>query len=139
VLKRGGVKLPEPLNFFDWQAGAAVRVPLSVDQFLNWRYYPEYGAGAIGNLGCPLLDGIHLLTGSGFPLSVTATGVRSTAEGLDTFESAVIEVRYPSGQVVSLSLDASAADNRERTIIDDREVTLDQDSAWRRERTSRIF
>ena len=27
VLKRGGVKLPEPLNFSDWQWGAVARVP----------------------------------------------------------------------------------------------------------------
>jgi predicted dehydrogenase len=128
VLKRGGVKLPEPLNFFDWQAGAAVRVPLSVDRFLNWRYYPEYGGGAIGDLGCTLLDGIHMLTGSGFPLSVTATGIRSKAADLDTFEKAAIEVNYPTGLAVSLSIDATAADNRERTIVDHREVTLDHDS-----------
>jgi len=129
VLQRGGVKLPEPLNFFDWQAGAAGRVPLSVDRFLNWRYYPEYGTGAIGSLGCPLLDGVHMLTGSGFPLSVTATGTRLNAAGLDTFQRAAIGVKYPSGLFVSLSLDAAAAENRERTMVDaHRQVLLEQDS-----------
>ena len=75
ALKRGGVKLPEPLNFVDWQAGAVERVPLSVDRFLNWRYYPEYGGGAVADLGCHVLDGIHMLAGANYPLSVKASGV----------------------------------------------------------------
>ena len=34
ALRRGGVKLPEPLNFQGWQAAAATRVVYSPDRFL---------------------------------------------------------------------------------------------------------
>lgn len=77
VLRRGGVKLPEPLNFFDWQAGLTTKLPLTVDRFLNWRYYSEYGGGVVADLGCHVLDGIHMLTNAGYPVSVKASGVHS--------------------------------------------------------------
>jgi predicted dehydrogenase len=113
VLKRGGVKLPEPLNFFDWQAGAAERVPFSVDRFLNWRYYSEYGGGAVADLGCRVIDGIHMLTGANFPATVKASGIPASAEGFDTVERAAITVEYPGGQLVTLSLNAGATIYRE--------------------------
>jgi len=118
VLKRGGVKLTEPLNFFDWQAGLAVKAPFSVDRFLNWRYYSEYGGGAVTSLGCSVLDGIHMLAGANFPLTVKASGVPTTVEGFDTFERAALTVEYPGGQLVTLALDAAAQNRRELTSLD---------------------
>jgi len=122
-LKRGGVKLPEPLNFFDWQAGAAERVPLSVDRFLNWRYYPEYGGGAVSDLGCHVLDGVHMLTGAGVPASVKASGAR--ASGLDTVARAMIAIEYQDGLSVSLSLDAAARDDREMITVESERIPRD--------------
>src|SRR6516165_5255051 len=77
VLRRGGAKLREPLNFPDWQATAASKAPYSPDRFLNWRFYSIYGGGPVCDLGVHILDGIHLLTGSSFPAIVTARGLRS--------------------------------------------------------------
>jgi predicted dehydrogenase len=109
VLKRGGVKLPEPLNFSDWQAGAAVKVPFSVDRFLNWRYYSDYGGGAVTDLGSHVFDGIHMLMGANFPATVKASGIAASVQGFDTVGRAVITVEYPAGQLVALSLNAAAA------------------------------
>jgi predicted dehydrogenase len=139
VLKRGGVKLPEPLNFYDWQAGAATKVPISVDRFLNWRYYSDYGGGAVADLGSHIIDGIHILIGANFPVTVKASGIPVSVEGFDTFERASIAVEYPGGQLVALSLNAVAAlyseDRRELTSIDcgagRAEITPNQYTDWK--------
>jgi predicted dehydrogenase len=118
VLRRGGVKLREPLNFPDWEATAASKVPYSPDRFLNWRFYSMYGGGAVCDLGVHILDAVHLLTGAGFPSTVTARGVRSKVEGFDTAERAAILVEYPNGLLVSLTIDGAAAAPRELSTIE---------------------
>jgi predicted dehydrogenase len=107
VLHRGGFKLPEPLNFVDWQAAAAKQVPYSPDRFVNWRFYSMYGDGIVSDLGFPTLDAIDCLSGAGFPVTVQASGFPSPEEGFDTTERAAIAVRY-SRMLASVSLDGSA-------------------------------
>jgi predicted dehydrogenase len=139
VLKRGGVKLPEPLNFSDWQAGAATKAPFSVDRFLNWRYYSDYGGGAVTDLGSHIIDGIHALIGASFPVTVKASGIPASTEGFDTIGRAAITIEYPSGQLVTLSLNAEATidpeDRRELTSIDCEagraEITPSQYTDWK--------
>lgn len=118
VLHRGGAKLREPLNFPDWQATASSKVPYNPDRFLNWRFYSMYGGGPVADLGVHVLDGIHLLTGAGFPATVIAKGVRSKEEGFDTAERTLILVQYPNGLLVSLVIDGAAAKPHELSVID---------------------
>lgn len=107
VLRRGGFKLPEPLNFVDWQAAAAKQVPYNPDRFLNWRFYSMYCGGIAWYLGFPMLDAIEVLAGAGLPVSVKATGVRSVEEGFDAVERVGITVEY-AGMRASVSLDGVA-------------------------------
>jgi predicted dehydrogenase len=118
VLRRGGPKLREPLNFPDWQATAATKVPYSPDRFLNWRFYSMYGGGPVCDLGVHVLDGIHLMTRVDFPASVTARGVRSTVEGFDAAESGVVVAEYPNGLLVSIAIDGAAASPHEVSVLD---------------------
>ena len=118
VLRRGGAKLREPLNFPDWQSTAASKVPYSPDRFSNWRFYSMYGGGPVSDLGVHILDGIHLTTGAGFPTTVTAKGVRSEEKSFDCTERAVILVEYPNGLVISLAIDGAAAGPHEISVID---------------------
>ena len=117
VLRRGGLKLPEPLNFPDWQAAAATQVPYSPDRFLNWRFYSMYGGGPLADLGSHVFDGIHLLTGAGFPATVKATGTPSREEGFDTAERASVTIDYPNGLRISVLIDGAAANQEEQTTI----------------------
>jgi predicted dehydrogenase len=118
VLRRGPVKFREPLNFPDWQATAASKVPYSPDRFLNWRFYSMYGGGPVCDLGVHVLDSIHLMTGTGFPATVTAKGVGSKEEGFDCTERAVILVEYPDGLIISFAIDGAAASPHETSVID---------------------
>jgi predicted dehydrogenase len=122
VLRRGGFKLRDPLNFPDWQAAARIQHPYSPDRFLNWRFYSLYGGGIVTDLGCDVLDSIHLLTGAGFPISVTATGVPSAEPGFDTVQRANIAVQYPRGQTVTLLLDGTARRPKEHWTLEGGEV-----------------
>jgi predicted dehydrogenase len=118
VLRRGGFKLREPLNFVDWQAAAEAQVAYSPDRFLNWRFYSAYGGGCVTELGTRVVDGIHILAGLGFPESVQATGVQSTEPGFDTAERAAIIVRYREGPLVTLAVDGAAKVRREVIDVD---------------------
>jgi predicted dehydrogenase len=113
VLRRGGFKLSDPLNFVDWQAAARTQVAYSPDRFLNWRFYAMYGGGVVADLGCSVLDAIHMMTGAGLPVSVKASGIPSREEGFDTTERATIDVQYP-GMQVALSLDGASPRPDER-------------------------
>jgi predicted dehydrogenase len=112
VLRRGAAKLTEPLNFEDWQAAAETRVTYSPDRFLNWRFYRAYGGGCVADLGTQLLDGVHMVAGIGYPVSVSARGSKSNA--FDAAERASVDVEYPSGVVASISIDGAA---RRRTDV----------------------
>jgi predicted dehydrogenase len=118
VLRRGSAKLREPLNFPDWQATAASKMPDSPDRFLNWRFYSMYGGGPVCDLGVHILDGIHVMASAGLPATVTARGVRSKEEGFNTAERATILVEYPNGLLVSLVIDGGAVAPHELSIID---------------------
>lgn len=143
VLRRGGVKLPEPLNFFDWQANLDVKLPLSVDRFLNWRYYPEYGGGVVTDMGTHVLDGVHLLTGTGYPVSVRASGVDSGIAGFSTTEKADIAVEYAGGRAVKLSLNAVSDAHGEMTTLDGTngrcEITPIASSLWKTRGSSPVW
>jgi predicted dehydrogenase len=108
VLQRGPTKLPEPLNFEDWQAAAENRVPYSPDRFLNWRFYSAYGGGCLADLGVPWFDAVHVVTGMNYPVSVLARGKRSTEAGFDTAARATVEVEYGGGVRAFLSIDGTS-------------------------------
>ena len=118
VLRRGGVKFRDPLNFPDWQAAAATKVPYTPDRFLNWRFYSMYGGGPVTDLGVHVLDGVHMLTGSSFPSRVQASGIRSKEEGFDTTERAGLVVEYPNALLATLTVNGTAAKPHENAIID---------------------
>ena len=108
VLKRGPIKLSEPLNFEDWQAAAEPHEPYSPDRFFNWRYYSAYSGGCLTQLATPLLDGVQAVCGLGDPVTVMARGANSREAGFDTVERAQIDIEYPGGVVVSMAIDGAA-------------------------------
>jgi predicted dehydrogenase len=129
VLQRGGFKLRDPLNFPDWQAAARTQHAYSPDRFLNWRFYSLYGGGVVTDLGCDVLDSIHMLAGIDFPLSVKASGVPSVEPGFDTVERATVEVEYPGGQTLTLLLDGAASKPKKVLEGDGRRIETGTEAA----------
>jgi predicted dehydrogenase len=126
VLRRGGFKLSDPLNFVDWQAAAATQVPYSPDRFLNWRFYLLYGGGVVSDLGCPAMDVLHMLVGLDYPVAVKASAIRSSEKGFDTPERAVLTVEYP-GMLASVSLDGAATRPDQFWSVDGGRIVLGQE------------
>jgi predicted dehydrogenase len=108
ALKRGPTKLPDPLNFEDWQSGAGTRVAYSPDRFLNWRYYSTYAGGCVTDLGCRLMDRLHMVCGIGYPVSVFARATSPSGPGFDTAGKAQLEIEYAGGIRASVSIDGAS-------------------------------
>jgi predicted dehydrogenase len=135
ALQRGPTKLPDPLNFEDWQAGAETRAPYSPDRFLNWRYYSTYCGGCVTDLGCRLVDRVHMAGGIGYPVSVFASGTMPVGTTFDTAERAQVEIEYAGGILASVAIDG-----RSRRCVDDAlfygdrrrmRVNAPMDTTWR--------
>ena len=87
-------KLDGKLDWDQWQGPAPER-PFDPDRFRNWRYYSDYAGGIVADQGAHVFDGIHMLMGSGPPLSVTASAGKPHRPEFDTPESVTVAARYP--------------------------------------------
>ena len=87
-------KLDGKLDWDQWQGPAPER-PFDPDRFRNWRYYSDYACGIVADQGAHVFDGIHMLMGSGPPLSVTASAGKPHRPEFDTPESVTVAARYP--------------------------------------------
>ncbi len=93
----GGTKADKLEGKLDWEQwlGPAARRPLDPDIFRRWRLYSDFAGGIVADQGAHVYDGIHMLTGAGYPLAVTAAAGRPHAPGGDTPESVVVTAEYP--------------------------------------------
>ena len=96
-------KLDGKLDWEAWQ-GPAPRRPFDPDRFRNWRYYSDYAGGIVADQGAHVFDGIHMLMGSGPPLSVTASSGNPHRPGFDTPESVNVAARYPEDYIAVFTI-----------------------------------
>jgi predicted dehydrogenase len=100
-------KLEGQLDWDAWQ-GPAPRRPFDPDRFRNWRYYSDYAGGIVADQGAHVFDGIHMLMGSGPPVSVTASAGRPHRPGFDTPESVTVAARYPEDYIAVFTINYAA-------------------------------
>lgn len=86
-------KLEGRLDWEQWQ-GPAPHLPLDPDRFHNWRNYSDYAGGIVADQGVHIYDGIHLIRGVGFPVSVSASSGRVHRPKSDTPETVVVAAEY---------------------------------------------
>ncbi|HSU31126.1 MAG TPA: Gfo/Idh/MocA family oxidoreductase [Bryobacteraceae bacterium] len=100
-------KLDGKLDWDEWQ-GPAPRRPFDPDRFHNWRYYSDYAGGVVADQGAHVFDGIHLLMGSGPPVTVTASAGKPHRPEFDTPESVMVAARYPEDYIAVFTINYAA-------------------------------
>lgn len=100
-------KLEGKLDWDQWQ-GPAPRRPFDPDRFRNWRYYSDYAGGIVADQGAHVFDGIHMLMGSGAPVSVTASAGKPHRPEFDTPESVTVAAHYPEDYIAVFTINYAA-------------------------------
>ena len=86
----------------DWKRflGATAERPFVADQFANWRWYWDFGGGAMTDLFVHWVDVAHWYMGTDTPLRATATGVRAILTERETPDTMSAALSYPGNVVV---------------------------------------
>jgi predicted dehydrogenase len=100
-------KLEGKLDWDQWQ-GRAQKRPFDPDRFRNWRFYSDYAGGIVADQGAHVFDGIHMLMGSGPPVSVTASAGKPHRPEFDTPESVTVAARYSEDYLAVFSINYAA-------------------------------
>jgi predicted dehydrogenase len=117
-------KLEGPLDWEQWQGPVANHVPLDVDRFRNWRYYPDYSGGILADQGAHVFDGIHLLMNASYPLAVNASA--NKPHRYPKPESVVAIAEYPEDFIAAFSINYAAMTYKH---VNDQLSQLDGDQA----------
>ena len=100
-------KLEGKLDWDQWQ-GPAPRRPFDPDRFRNWRFYSDYAGGIVADQGAHVFDGIHMLMGSGPPVSVNASAGKPHRPEFDTPESVTVAARYAEDYIAVFTINYAA-------------------------------
>lgn len=100
-------KLEGPLDWEQWQ-GPAPRRALDPARFFDWRSYAEYSGGIMADQGAHVFDGIHMITGAGYPLAITASQGRILKPGVNTPERVVVCAEYPEDLLAVYTINYAA-------------------------------
>lgn len=86
----------------DWKRflGSAPDRPFNVDQYAHWRWYWDFGGGAMTDLFVHWVDVAHWYMGADTPTRATATGVRAILTERETPDTMSAAVSYPGNVVV---------------------------------------
>jgi predicted dehydrogenase len=81
----------------DWQQwlGSAPRRDVDPVRFFNWYYFWDYSGGLMVGQAAHVVDAIHWLMNSTYPLAVTCAGGRPNLEGAEVPETTCMCIEYP--------------------------------------------
>lgn len=81
----------------DWEQwlGPAPKRALDPARFRNWYWYWDYSGGLLVGQAAHVVDAIHWMMNSSYPLAVTCTGGRANVEGVEVPETASMSIEYP--------------------------------------------
>lgn len=85
----------------DWKRflGSAPDRPFDADQFLHWRWYWDFGGGAMTDLFVHWVDVAHWFLGEDMPARATATGMKAILKERQTPDTMSAALLYPSAVV----------------------------------------
>jgi predicted dehydrogenase len=89
------------LTKLDWKRflGSAPDRPFDADQYSNWRWYWDFGGGAMTDLFVHWVDVAHWYMGSDMPTRATATGAKVLLQQRQTPDTMSAALTYPGGVV----------------------------------------
>jgi predicted dehydrogenase len=85
----------------DWKRflGPVSDRPFDADMFANWRWYWDFGGGAMTDLFVHWVDVAHWYMGADMPTRATATGVKALLQQRQTPDTMSAALAYPSAVV----------------------------------------
>ena len=85
----------------DWKRflGPVADRPFDADQFANWRWYWDFGGGAMTDLFVHWVDVAQWYMGADKPLRATATGVKALLQRRQTPDTMSAALSYPASLV----------------------------------------
>ena len=86
----------------DWKRflGPVAERPFDADQFGNWRWYWDFGGGAMTDLFVHWVDVAHWIMNSDAPTRATATGLRAILVKRQTPDTMSAALAYPGNVIV---------------------------------------
>jgi predicted dehydrogenase len=90
----------------DWKQwlGNAPQRDVSPERFFNWYWFWDYSGGLLVGQAAHVMDAIHWLMNSTYPLAVTAAGMRPNIPGAEVPETCMMSVEYPEGYMANFTL-----------------------------------
>lgn len=85
----------------DWKRflGSAADRPFERDQYAAWRWYWDFGGGAMTDLFVHWVDVAHWFMGKDMPLRATATGTKAILKHRETPDTMSAALSYPDAMV----------------------------------------
>jgi predicted dehydrogenase len=85
----------------DWKGflGSASNRAFDADMFANWRWYWDFGGGAMTDLFVHWVDVAHWYMGADMPTRATATGVKALLQKRQTPDTMSAALAYPAAVV----------------------------------------
>ena len=89
---------PIDTSKLDWKRflGSAADRPFDADQYAHWRWYWDFGGGAMTDLFVHWVDVAQWFMGSDMPTRVTATGIRALLKERQTPDTMSAALSYPN-------------------------------------------
>jgi predicted dehydrogenase len=92
-------ELKGKLNW-DLFLGPAPKRDLDAARYFNWLNFWDYGNGIMIGQAAHIVDGVHMMMDSTFPVYVNATGAKSRIAGAEIPETGTMAVEYPDYMLV---------------------------------------
>lgn len=85
---------------WDFFLGPAPKREFDPARYFNWLDFWDYGNGIMVGQAAHIVDGVHMMMDSTFPVSVNATGAKSRIAGAEIPETGSMAVEYPEYMLV---------------------------------------
>ena len=90
----------------DWRQwlGSAPKHEMDPLRFFNWYYFWDYSGGLMVGQAAHVIDAIHWMMNSKFPIAVTCTGGRTNLEGAEVPDTTSMAIEYPENYLAVFTL-----------------------------------